>query len=148
MLELEPYHWWLIAAVLLVFLELVTAGFGVLCFGIAAAFSALAAYFGLSLTWQLLIFAVVSVLCLVFVRPVALKFLTRKEDEFKTNADALIGRTGIVSEAIDPQSHTGRVAVDGDDWKAVSASGQCIEKGVEVEILSRDSLVVSVKPKN
>ena len=148
MFELEPYHWWLIASVLLVLLELVTAGFGVLGFGIAAAFSALAAYCGLGLTWQLLIFAVGSVLFLVFVRPVALKFLTRREDEFKTNADALIGRTGLVSETIDPQAHTGRVAIDGDDWKAVSATGSRIEKGVEVEVLSRDSLVVTVKEKS
>ena len=92
-----------------------------------------------------MIFAVVSVLCLIFVRPLALKFLTRNDKELKTNADALVGRVGVVSEDIDPTAHTGRVVVDGDDWKAISDTGEVIAKGVDVEIVSRDSLIVTVK---
>ena len=63
----------------------------------------------------------------------------------KTNADALLGRKAIVSERIDAAQHTGRVAVDGDDWKAVSSDGAVIEKGTEVTIVKMDSIILTVK---
>ncbi len=39
----------------------------------------------------------------------------------ETNVDALIGKTGIVTENGSCNEHRGRVKVGGDDWKAVSA---------------------------
>ena len=143
---MEYYHIWLIAAIVLVIIELLTAGFGVICFAVGALFSALAAFLGVdSLVWQLLIFAVASVLCFIFLRPVVLRFLDKKSKDVKTNADALIGKTAIVSETIDSSANQGRVAVDGDDWKAVSADGSVINKGEKVEIVSRDSIILTVK---
>ena len=143
---MEYYQIWLIAAIALVIIELLTAGFGVICFAVGALFSALAAFLGVdSLVWQLLIFAVASVLCFIFLRPVVLRFLDKKSKDVKTNADALIGKTAIVSETIDSSANQGRVAVDGDDWKAVSADGSVINKGEKVEIVSRDSIILTVK---
>lgn len=143
---MEYYQIWLIAAIVLVIIELLTAGFGVICFAVGALFSALAAFLGMdSLVWQLLIFAVASVLCFIFLRPVVLRFLDKKSKDVKTNADALIGKTAIVSETIDSSTNQGRVAVDGDDWKAVSADGSVINKGEKVEIVSRDSIILTVK---
>jgi membrane protein implicated in regulation of membrane protease activity len=143
---MEYYQIWLIAAIVLVIIELLTAGFGVICFAVGALFSALAAFLGVdSLVWQLLIFAVASVLCFIFLRPVVLRFLDKKSKDVKTNADALIGKTAIVSETIDSSVNQGRVAVDGDDWKAVSADGSVINKGEKVEIISRDSIILTVK---
>ena len=141
------YYFWLIAAIVLVILELFTAGFGVICFAIGALFSALAAFFDASLVWQLIIFAVASILSFVFLRPVVLRVLERKSKDVKTNADALIGKIGIVSETIDTEKNVGRVAVDGDDWKAVSADDSIINKGEKVEITSRDSVILTVKKK-
>lgn len=143
---MEFYQIWLIVAIVLVIIELLTAGFGVICFAIGALFSALAAFLGMdSVMWQLLVFAVASVLCFIFLRPVVLRFLDKKSKDVKTNADALIGKTAIVSETIDPSANQGRVAVDGDDWKAVSADGSVINKGEKVEIVSRDSIILTVK---
>ncbi len=143
---MEYYQIWLIAAIVLVIIELLTAGFGVICFAVGALFSALAAFLGVdSLVWQLLIFAVASVLCFIFLRPVVLRFLDKKSKDVKTNADALIGKMAIVSETIDSSANQGRVAVDGDDWKAVSADGSVINKGEKVEIVSRDSIILTVK---
>lgn len=142
---MQSYQIWLIVAIILVIIEICTAAFGSICFAIGAAFSALAAGLGLSLTWQIIIFAAVSLLTFIFLRPIAMRFLDRKSKDVKTNADALVGRKGIVSERIDSTQHTGRVAIDGDDWKAVSANGSVIEKGVEVEIVKRDSIILTVK---
>ena len=145
---MQVYQIWLIIAIVLVIIELLTAGFGVVCFAIGAGFSALAAGLGLSLTWQIIIFVVVSLLTFIFLRPIALRFLNRKSNDVKTNADALVGRKGIVSERIDAVQHTGRVAVDGDDWKAVTTDGSVIEKGTEVEIIKLDSIILTVKTLN
>lgn len=142
---MQYYQIWLIVAIILVIIEICTAAFGSICFAIGAAFSALAAVLGLGLTWQIVISAVVSLLTFIFLRPIAMRFLDRKSKDVKTNADALVGRKGIVSERIDSTQHTGRVAIDGDDWKAVSANGSVIEKGAEVEIVKRDSIILTVK---
>ena len=61
----------------------------------------------------------------------------------KGNADAIIGRIGRVSETI-TAGHFGRVAIDGDDWKAHSDETDPIEKGMKVRVLSRDSIIISV----
>lgn len=143
---MPTYQIWLIVAIVLVIIEICTAAFGSICFAIGACFSALAAGLGAGLTWQVVIFAVVSLLTFIFLRPFMLKFMDRKSKDVKTNVDALIGRKAIVSECIDASQHTGRVAIDGDDWKAVSENGEVIEKGSTVEIINRDSIILTVKP--
>lgn len=145
---MQPYQIWLIVAILLVIFEICSATFGAICFAIGAGFSALVAGLGLNLTWQIVIFAVVSLLTFIFLRPFMLKFLDKKSKDVKTNAEALIGRKAVVSERIDASQHTGRVAVDGDDWKAVTADGTVIEKDAEVEIVKLDSIILTVKHLN
>ena len=143
---LDYYQIWLIAAIVLVIVEILTAGFGSICFAVGAALAALAAGLGVdSIAWQIVIFAVVSLLTFIFLRPVVIRFLDKKSKDVKTNADALVGRKGIVSERIDAAQHTGRVAVDGDDWKADSEDGSIIEKGTEVKIVKLDSIILTVK---
>lgn len=142
---MQLYQIWLIVAIILVIIEICTVAFGSICFAIGAAFSALAAGLGLGLTWQIIIFAVVSLLTFIFLRPIAIRFLDKKSKNVRTNADALVGRKGIVSERIDATQHTGRVAIDGDDWKAVAIDGSVIEKGAEVEVIKRDSIILFVK---
>ena len=142
---MEMYQIWLIAAIVLVIVEICTAGFGSICFAIGAVFSAIAAGLGANLTWQIVIFALVSMLTFIFLRPVVMRFLEKKSKDVKTNAEAIIGRKGIVSERIDAAQHTGRVAIDGDDWKAVSEDGSVIEKGAEVEIMKLNSIILTVK---
>lgn len=142
---MEVYQIWLIVAIVLVILEVATAGFGVICFAIGAGFAALAAGLGASVTWQIVIFAIISLLTFIFLRPVVMRFLDKRSKDVKTNADALVGRKGIVSERIDAEKHTGRVAIDGDDWKAVSEDGSVIEKGTPVEVVKLESIIVTVK---
>ena len=140
------YYYWLIAAIVLVIVEILTAGFGSICFALGAALAALAAGLGVdSIVWQFAIFVVVSLLTFIFLRPVVMRFLDKKSKDVKTNADAIIGRKGVVSERIDASQHTGRVAIDGDDWKAVSLDNAVIDKGASVEIVNRDSLILTVK---
>ena len=136
---------WLLVAILCLVLELSSGDFFVMCFSIAAFVTTCAAPFT---GWiaQIIIFAIASVLCLMFVRPVALRYLHKNKDERVSNVDAIIGRTGRVSETIVEGGH-GRVAIDGDDWKALSIDGSQIEKDALVEVVSIDSIIITVRPK-
>ena len=142
---LQIWHIWAIVALLCVILEIFTAGFAVICFSFGAAGAAVCAACGLSLAWQIAAFSLFTALAFVLVRPFVIKHFYSKE-EVKTNADAIIGRVGRVSEKIDNHKNTGRVALDGDDWKARALNDELINIGTQVEILSRESIILTVKP--
>ena len=142
---MEIYQYWLIVAIVLVIVEICTASFGSICFAFGAGFSALVAVLGGGFVWQIVVFAIVSMLTFIFLRPAVMRWLDRKSQDVKTNVDALVGRKGIVSERIDASQHLGRVKIDGDDWRAVSNDGSVIEKGTSVEILKNDSIILTVK---
>ncbi|MBQ3383329.1 MAG: NfeD family protein [Bacteroidales bacterium] len=140
------WHVWLIVALVFLILEIFTTGIAVICFSFGAVGSCVAALFGANLTWQVIIFAIVTLLSFIFIRPMLIKLFYKKgKNEVKTNYEALSGRIGIVSEAINPATGEGRVKVDGDDWKAVSVDDQPIELGARVKILKLDSVIVTVK---
>ena len=114
-----------------------------ICLALGAVAGAIAAATGAVLEAQLIWFAVATLVAFLAVRPI-LKRLS-KVDEVPTNADALIGRRAVVSEDINPATGTGRVAIDGDDWKAESEDDQPIEKGTRVVVVSRESIILTVK---
>lgn len=138
------WQFWAIMAFLFLILELTSGDFFILCFAIGAAVTTLLSLTGMSFLWQLLIFAIVSVLCLFFVRPVMLRYFHRSDPDRKSNADALIGQEGRVSETIVAEGF-GRVAIDGDDWKAVSSDGCEIKEGTKVRVVSLDSIIITVE---
>ena len=140
---MEIYVVWLIVALVLLIVELFTASFGVVCFSFGAAAAGIAAYFNLSTVWQLALFSIVSFVAFVFIRPIIMKFLLKKKDEVTTNADAVVGRQAVVTEEINSDKNTGRVKIDGDDWKAESSD--VIAVGEKVEVLSRESIILKVK---
>lgn len=136
---------WAIISIICLILELSSGDFFIMCFSIGAFISIIAALCGMSFTAQIIVFAIASALCLWLVRPVALKYLHRNKDERPSNADALIGRVGRVSETIEANGY-GRVAIDGDDWKATGEGGVAIGKGARVQVTALDSIIVTVKP--
>lgn len=137
------WQMWALVSIVCLILELTNGDFFIICFAIGAAYSAILSALGLSFYAGLAVFAVTSVLSLFFVRPAMLKHLHRNEDSRVSNADAIIGRIGRVSETIEKNGY-GRVAIDGDDWKALSQDGEAIEKDTNVKVISRDSIIITV----
>jgi len=136
---------WTLLCIICLILELCSGDFFIMCFSIAAFVTACVSPFVGGVA-QILIFAIASVMCLLFVRPAALRYLHKAKDERTSNVDAIIGRTGRVSQTIEADGH-GRVAIDGDDWKALSEDGSEIEKGASVEVVSIDSIIITVRRK-
>lgn len=134
---------WLLVSLLCLMIELTSGDLYLLCFAIGGLCASLATALGADWVVQVIVFAVSSLLCLFFVRPTALRWLHKGEDNRLSNADAIIGRTGVVSEDI-PANGYGRVALDGDDWKAESEDGQPVDKGEQVKITGRESIILKV----
>ncbi len=143
--DLSFWVLWLIIALVFIILEIFTAGFAVACFSIGAVAAAIVAGVGLGLAWQLVAFSVFTILAFLIVRPLVIKHFYNSGDAGrKSNADALIGRKARVTETINNAAGTGRVAVDGDDWKAVSKRGLVIPVGQYVTIRDIDSIILTV----
>jgi membrane protein implicated in regulation of membrane protease activity len=92
-----------------------------------------------------LLFAVGAALGFVFLRPLMLKYVYRKSAAIKTNTDVLIGKTGRVSDAIDPATGEGRVSVGGDDWRAQSVDNQQVTLNAAVRVISIDGVTLNVE---
>ena len=135
---------WILVSVVCLMLELGSGDLFILCFAIGALAASLTAGVGMGIIPQLVAMALCSLLSIYFIRPVALRYLHRNDENRVSNADALIGRTGKVSQKIE-QGGFGRVAIDGDDWKAVSSDGGAIEKGTKVKVVGRESIIITVE---
>ena len=133
---------WAAVAIVCLILELSSGDFFIICFAIGAIFATIGAAVGVSIYWQIAIFALFSVVALFTVRPVALRYLHKNEPNKPSNADALIGRTGKVTEAISADA-SGYVQIDGDLWKAVSNTD--IPVGTTVKVVSRESTIITVE---
>jgi membrane protein implicated in regulation of membrane protease activity len=133
---------WAVVSIVCLILELSSGDFFIICFSIGAVFAIIASALGLGFYWQLFIFALFSLLSVLFVRPVALRYLHKNEPNKPSNADALLGRTGKVTEAIAAGSN-GYVQIDGDMWRAVSDTD--IPVGETVRVVDRQSTIVTVE---
>ncbi len=141
------WQMWALVSFVCLILELMNGDFFIMCFAIGGVCASIAAAFGVGIYGELLVFAICSVLSLFFVRPLALKYLHKGGEERVSNAEAVIGRVGKVSQAIEAGGY-GRVAIDGDDWKARSASGEPIAKNAQVKVVSMESIILTVEAVN
>lgn len=136
---------WILVFLIGLILEVSSGDFFIMCFALGAIPSVIVAACGVPMVWQIVVWVIGSVLCLIFVRPFALRYLHSKDKDRPSNADALIGREGKVTGQIDPGSY-GWVQVDGDVWKAVSHETIPIPVYTRVRIVARESIIVTVKP--
>ncbi len=134
---------WLIISIVCVIIEMTSFDFFVTCFAIGALGAMVGAIVGLPLWMQIVVWAVISVLSIMFIRPVLTSHIHASDDKRVSNADALIGRKGTVIETIAADGF-GYVKIDGDEWRSVAADGMEIAKGERVEVISRDSIILTV----
>ena len=135
---------WSVTAIVCLILELSSGDFFITCFAIGSIFSLITSLLDVPFWGQAFTFATLSILCIFFVRPSLVKWLHRTGEERLSNADALIGREGIVVDSIE-KDNPGYVKIDGDEWKAYSRYGKDILKGDKVRVVSRDSIIITVE---
>ncbi len=145
MFDMPPAIFWLVMGMVLLITEVVTPGFVIFFFGLAAVIVGLLIWFIPSLpwTWQLILFAILSVSSLLTVR----RSLRRMFDGRRSNGaqgidDTCLGRHVAVIEAIAPPRE-GKVEMNGTSWTAVAA--EPLEAGATAEVVGREGLTLTVK---
>jgi len=107
---------WIVLAVVLGAAELFTGTFVLVMLATGALAATVPAALGLPGWVQALVFAVVSVLALVGVRPAIQRHLHRSGESAPMGLDAIEGSAGLVLEKIDLDH--GLVKIDGELWSA------------------------------
>jgi len=132
---------WTVIAVLLTIVESMTLGLTTIWFAIGALVAIIAAALNLHITVQITIFLIVSIVLLVYTRPIAIKVL--KVGSTKTNVDSLIGKEGLVVKTME-HFEKGHVKVKGQIWSAKSVDGSEILEGerIVVEAIEGVKLIV------
>lgn len=134
---------WLLSAVVFGILEAATAQLVSVWFAGGAICALLAYIAGANATLQWVIFAVSSAIILLFTRPLAKK-LTRSI-YFKSNTDALIGKTAIITKSCDTNGFNGEAKLDGKIWTACSSTGDIIEVDSRVTVEKIEGVKLIVK---
>ncbi len=133
---------WLILFVILIILELCTVNLTTIWFAFGALLAYIVSLFTDNVMIQTTVFLAVSVITLILTRPVVRKYLLTKPS--RTNADMLIGKTGIVTKEI-TKTDIGEVKIDGKYWSA--KANKKIKEGSKVEILAIEGVKLIVKEK-
>ena len=126
---------WLVAAILLALIEIMSSTFVFLCFSFAAFCAAIVAALSMSLNIQIAVFVSFALVFFVTARPFFLKHMLGKNGRVITNSQGLIGKEGRVIEDIDTTANTGWVKIYGEEWRAVSSSGSMISKDTTVKVV-------------
>lgn len=134
---------WLILLGVLALVEMATAGLVSIWFCFGALGAKIAEALGASITVQVIVFFVVSVLMLLLTRPLVLKYV--KPKMVPTNADRIIGTTGVVLQTVDNEHESGLVRVGGQSWTARSVNSSVIPEGERVIVRAIEGVKAMVE---
>lgn len=140
---MNTWHVWLFFALVFLVLELVTTALVSIWFTVGAVFASLIATFVDSLFVQFLAFIVFSAVLLVFSKSFYEKRIRKNQkDEI---LEKFLEKIATVEEDIPNKYEAGKISINGVVWKAISLTGEKIEKGSLVVIKSIDGLTLGVK---
>jgi membrane protein implicated in regulation of membrane protease activity len=139
------WPWWIVAGLVLVIAELFTGDLIFLMVAIGSVAAALASALGAPILVQAALGGIVALALLVFVRPLALRFL-RPLHETVTNTAALVGSEGLVVERVHAQD--GRVKLGGEIWSARTSDPSAdLAPGTSVNVIRIEGATAVVAPK-
>ena len=137
---------WLYIGSALMILELISPGFVIFFFGLAAATTGVLTMFAedaFTTIWQVVTFAGLSIVYLVFLRRGVKKLFSGTVETSASNfEDDFPGKIAVVTEDINTPL-SGRVMLGDAEWTAVADAP--IEKGVNVRVVVRDNLTLKVE---
>ena len=138
--------WQLLVILGLVFLvlEMFTPMLFFLNFAIASFITAIASFIIPDINILMLIFVVLSLLLLWFLRPLLVKSKNQKNSNTGMKSK-YIGQTAKVIEEV--TSDSGVISIYDERWNARSINNEIIPIGSIVEIIKHESLIMSVKLK-
>lgn len=142
--EMVPMLVWLGLLILFAVGEAVSVGLTSIWFAAGSLAALICALLNGQLWLQITLFIIVSILCLLAVRPLAKRYLNGKVQP--TNVDRILGEEAQVTEDIDNIQGRGAVTIGGITWSARSQSGAPIPAGHLVRVLRIEGVKVFVEP--
>lgn len=133
---------WIVLLVLFLILEAATVQLVSAWFALGALCALLANLCGAGVIWQIVLFLIVSAICLIATRPLVKKMTATKIQ--KTNADRCIGAEAVVLEEINNLKSTGLVKAMGNTWTARAEDGSVIPKDAVVIVRKMDGVKLIV----
>ena len=135
---------WLIAMVVLLVIEAVVPGLISIWFALGALAALISALFHAPIWLQIVWFVAVSVIALVLTRPLVRKYVNGRITP--TNADMVIGKDAVVTEAIDNLHARGAVLLDGKTWTArMDREDENAQTGETVRVLRIEGVKLIVE---
>jgi len=123
---------WLVLLVVFLVTEASTVTMVSLWFAAGSLVALIASLLNAAVWLQVVLFLGVSAILLSALRPLVRKHFTPKLT--KTNVDAMVGATGLVTVAIDNVAAAGQVKLGAMTWTARSTSGEKIPEGTLVRV--------------
>ena len=149
-MDLDPYKLmaigWLAAIIVFLIIEFATQALVTVWFSIGSIMGLFGAALRLPFLWQLILTVAVSIVMLIFTRPILNEYVNRKL--IKTNVETLEGQIGVVKETISNLEAKGVVLLNGMDWSARSASGEVIEPESRVVVKKIEGVKLIVEKAN
>lgn len=141
--EMMPIFW-ICALVLLVVVEILTYGLTTIWFAGGSLVALIVSLCKGELWLQWILFFAVSILLLLFTRPVALKYANR--NTLVSNVSVLVGKKTVVTKDIHNLTQEGQVKINDIEWIARSQDeADIIPKGTTVEVVSVEGTKLTVK---
>ena len=135
---------WLIAMIIFVVAESMTVTLVSIWFAVGALGAILVALLGGGLMLQVTVFLALAIVLLLCLRSLARSHLAPRVT--KTNVDAVVGATGIVTTPVNNIAALGQVQINGIEWSARSSNNSHISAGTLVKVDRIEGVKVFVSP--
>lgn len=140
---------WFVIAVLFIAVEAFTPSFFLIWFGIGAIAAAFLALIGVNEIVQFFVFLIVSVLTMVFARPLVKNFIHRGKEPEKSNIYSIIGTKAVVLQEVTELKGKVKALATGEVWSAYTHEHfQPIKEDTQVIIEEVDGAKLIVIPKS
>lgn len=127
-------YFWIAMLVVMIIFEAATLSLTTIWFAVGSLAAIIVSALNGSVILQLSVFALVSLLLLIMLRPLVKNVFKVKNE--KTNADRIIGENALVIQKINNEDETGQVKLMGQSWSARSEDNSIIETGEKVVVCS------------
>ena len=135
---------WLVAMVIFIVAEAMTVTLVSIWFAAGALGAVVVALLGGGLMLQVTVFLALAIVLLLWLRSLARSHLAPRVT--KTNVDAVIGATGIVTTPVNNIAALGQVQIGGVEWSARSSDNSHIPSGTMVKVDRIEGVKVFVSP--
>ena len=148
----EVYEWmlsygwalWLVLFLGFAAIEALTLDLFFAMLSVGALAAMIASLFAAPLFLQVVVFALVSVLMIGVVRPLALKHLKSSTKDQLSNVERLLGAPAVTLEQV--SGAAGTVKIGGDTWSARSLDSSVLPAGAQVSVARIDGATAIVEP--